>query len=94
MTLAPAETVTARRNLAQRIDRILREAISTSTLSGWQADQIFVAIELLNEGHFADGEHAVMKAEKASMFEPSNYAPAARQSSGQLLERLGRVLAG
>jgi hypothetical protein len=94
MTLPPAETATARRNLVQRIDRILREALATSTLSGWQADQIFVAIELLGGGHFADGEHAVMKAEEASLFEPSNYVAAARQDAGQLLERLGRVLAG
>lgn len=92
----PSAHATARRNLAQRIDRFLRarEALASSTLTDWQADQIFVAIELLDAEHFADGEHAMMKAEEVSIFEPVGYVPAVRHSVGQLLERLNRVLAG
>jgi hypothetical protein len=82
--------------LAQRIDRFLRDqlAMPTPTMTGWQADQVFVAIELLDGEHFADGEQAMMKVEKVSIFEPADYVPACRHSARQLLDRLERVLAG
>ena len=53
-----------------------------------------MAIELLDEGHFADGEHAMMKAEKPAIFEPAGYVPARVHGAQQLLERLERVVAG
>ena len=73
--LSPSAHSTARRNLAQRIERFLREqvAMPTPTMKVWQADQVFVAIELLDGQHFADGEHALLKAEKALIFEPADY---------------------
>lgn len=42
----------------------------------------------------ADSECAMMKAEKASVFEPAGYVAAARHGPRQLLDRLERVLAG
>ena len=67
--------------------------MQTPTMTGWQADQVFVAIELLDGEHFADGEHALLKAEKASIFEPADYVPAVRHDAQVLLERLQRALA-
>jgi len=92
--LSPSAHSTARRNLVQRIDRFLQEqvAMSTPTMTGWQADQVFVAIEFLDGEHFADGEHAMLKVEKASIFEPADYVPAVRHDARSLLERLQRVL--
>ena len=96
LDVIPSAHSTARRNLAQRIERFLRarDALASSMLSDWQADQIFVAIKLLDAEHFADGEHAMMRADKASIFEPMEYVPVVRHSVGQLLERLNRVLVG
>lgn len=92
---APSAHATARRNLVQRIDRFLWERIgpSTTDLSDWQANQVLKAIELLEGEQFAGGERAMMKAEKAAIFEPAGYAVAGRSTAGQLLERLSRVLA-
>jgi len=96
LNVIPAAHSTARLNLAQRIERFLREqlAMPTPSMTGWQADQVFVAIELLDGERFADGEHAMLKAEKALIFGPTEYVPAVRHSAPQLLERLQRVLAG
>lgn len=96
LNVIPTAHSTARLNLAQRIERFLREqlAMPTPSMTGWQADQVFVAIELLDGEQFADGEHAMLKAEKALIFEPADYVPAVRHSAPQLLERLQRVLAG
>jgi hypothetical protein len=96
MASSPNSHSTARRNLAQRIDRFLRAqaAMPAPTMTGWQADQVFVAIELLGGEHFVDGEHAMMRSEFASVLEPAGYVATARHDVRQLLERLQKVLAG
>jgi len=62
----------SRRNLAQRIERFLceQEAMPTPTLTGWQADQVLAAIELLEAGRFAEAEHVITKAERPDLWTP------------------------
>jgi hypothetical protein len=86
----------ARRNLADRIERFLRDQIAhpTPDLTGWQTDGVLAAIEALSAEEFEDGEYAMLKAEKADMFEPPDYVPAVRRDARrQLLDRLQRVVA-
>jgi hypothetical protein len=61
--LDPTAHSTARRNLAQRIDRFLREHV----LTDWQADQVFLAIKMLDADDFSVGERILAAAEKASI---------------------------
>jgi hypothetical protein len=92
----PAAHNTARRNLAQRIERFLREqeAMSTPTLTGWQADQVLAAIELLEADRFAEAEHVITKAERPELWDAPSYKPTHLQNLPQLLDRLQQVLAG
>jgi len=53
----------ARRNLAQRIGRFLA-AKRESDLSGGEATNISAALAFLENGRYADGEDAMMLAEK------------------------------
>ena len=86
----PNANSTARRNLAQRLERFLREqeAMTTPTLTGWQADQVLAAIELLEAGRFAEGEHVITKAERPDLWDAPNYFPSHLQNVPQLLDRL------
>jgi len=88
----PSAHSTARRNLAQRIERFLREqeAMPTPTLTGWQVDQALAAIELLEADRFAVGEHVIMKAERPDLWDARNYLPSHLQNVPQLLERSKR----
>lgn len=92
----PTAHSTSRRNLAQRIERFLRdqEAMPTPTLTGWQADQVLAAIELLEADRFAEGEHVIMKAERPDLWDAPSYMPPHLQNVPQLLDRLQQVLAG
>lgn len=85
----PSGHTTARRNLAQRIERFLR----AHALTDWQADQLLVAIECLEAGEFASGERIMMYVDKARIFEPIGYVPEAARDARQLLNRLQQVLA-
>ena len=61
------------------------------TLTGWQSDRVLEAIDLLDEGRFADGERVIMKASMANIFEPAGYVSGDRKGVGQLLDRLKQV---
>ena len=69
---------TARRNVAWRIEQVLRtqHALPEPTLTNWQADMVMAAIEALDEERFADGENAMMKAERPDLWEPTEHIPA------------------
>jgi len=86
---------TARRNVAWRIEQLLgaQAAKAASDLTGWQADQVLAAIEAMDEECFADGERAMMKAERPDLWEPAGYLPVNRQDVAQLLAALERALA-
>ena len=56
-------TATARRNLAQRIERFLA-ARRESVLTAGEATNITSALAFLERGRYPDGEDAVMLAEK------------------------------
>lgn len=75
MGVTPSDHATARRNLAQRIDRFLNETGAPAVLdpSGYQAAQVRTAIALLDEERFADGERAMMYAERANAFRPADF---------------------
>ena len=84
-------TNTARRNLAGRIERFLRERAGSADMTGWQADQVQAAIELLEFERFADGEDVMMHAEKAYLFEPKGYAAGERRDVAVLRDRLAKI---
>jgi hypothetical protein len=92
----PSDHSTARRTLARRIERFLREqgAMPTPTLTGWQADQVLAAIELLEADRFAEGEHVIMKAERPDLWDAPSYLPSHLQNVPQLLDRLQQVVEG
>ena len=93
MSASPSAHATARRNLVLRIEAFLREreTMPTPTLTGWQADQTFMAIEMLDSEQFADGEWVMMKVEKSQLWEPAGYVAVVEYDAPQLLERLARV---
>lgn len=88
--------VTARRNLSQRIERLLdlHRADPAHGLTGYQADKILDAIDHLQGGHLSDGEWMVLNAERRDLFEPRNYVRrGAAIDLGALMARLKLVLA-
>lgn len=86
---APSAHATARRNLAQRIERFLRAQIP----SDWQADQVMVAIEMLDAERFSDGERVMMYVEKPKVWAPVEYSSVERRDARELLEQLHKMLA-
>ena len=96
MSPSSQANVTARRNLSQRIERLLdlHRADPTHGLTGYQADKILDAIDHLQGGHFSDGEWMVLNAERRDLFEPRNYVRrGAPIDLGALVARLKLVLA-
>ena len=96
MTLAPEDAV-ARRDLSLRIERLLDRQVSDPTreLSCFQSDRIIYALRQLQDGHFADGEWAMLHAERSDLFEPDDYVPRGRPATiGELAARLKSLLAG
>ncbi len=85
---------TARRNIAWRIEQLLRaqEALPVPTLTSWQADMVTAAIEALDEERFADGESAMMKAERPDLWQTGEPAPATRVEIERLTALLKRAL--
>ena len=86
--LSPAAMATARRNLSQRIERLLKKADAAP----WQLDQMLRAIDAMEEERFADGERTMMKAERPDLWEPKDYLPSNRKDGGHVIERLKRSL--
>jgi hypothetical protein len=88
--------VAARRNLSQRIERLLdlHRADPAHGLTGYQADKILDAMDHLQGGHFSDGEWMVLNAERRDLFEPRNYVRRGEPIDlGGLMARLKQVLA-
>ena len=91
----PTSILADRRRLAWRIERFLRAqgyGPAPAKITGWQADQTFMAIEKLGAGEFADGEYLMMKVERPDLWEPVGYLAAAQHDARQLLDRLLRVM--
>lgn len=86
---------TARRNLAFRIEGLLRgkDRNEVPNLTAWQADLVLAAIEALDEGRFVEGEDIMMKAERPDLWERPGHAPGERKDVAQLLEALKRAVA-
>lgn len=96
MNPSPQVHATARRNLSQRIERLLdlHRADPAHGLTGYQADKILDAMDHLQGGHFSDGEWMVLNAERSDLFEPRNYVRrGAPIDLGGLMARLKLVLA-
>lgn len=96
MITSSQANVTARRNLSQRIERLLdlHRADPARGLTGYQADKILDAIDHLQGGHFSDGEWMVLNAERSDLFEPRNYVRrGAPIDLGALMARLKLLLA-
>lgn len=67
MTMTSKAMETARRNLAQRIDRYLQELEKRDAKLGWrEGDHLQSALDHLQAGTFGDGERDMMWAEWAS----------------------------
>lgn len=62
------------------------------TLTNWQADTVAAAIEALDEERFADGENAMMKAERPDLWQGGESSPATRVEVEQLLGLLKKAL--
>jgi hypothetical protein len=92
---SPNPHVTARRNLAQRIERLLRpqDGRPAPTLTDWQADQVLAAIEAAEEERFAVGERVMMKVERPDLWEPVGHLAVYTKVAEQLLKRLAEFLA-
>lgn len=95
MNMSGTPTPTARRNLAWRVEQLLRaqEAMPVPTLTNWQADTVTEAITALDEEWFADGQNAMMKAERPDLWQTNGSSPATRVEVEQLLGLLKEALA-
>ena len=96
MTLTPEDAV-ARLDLSLRIERLLDSQISTPAreLTCFQTDRILYALRQLKDGHFADGEWAMLHAERSDLFEPNDYVPRGKPATvGELAACLKTVLEG
>ena len=74
MTLKAQET--ARRNLSQRIQRLL-----AGELSPWQADMVATAIDRLRAQDFDAGERMMMMAERPELWEATTQRATARSET-------------
>ena len=87
--------ITARRNLAQRIDGLLRKvAAGALQLTAWQVDQVVLAIDQLEEQRFAEGERTMSRAERPDLYELAGYASNESADLARLAGRLAAVLEG
>lgn len=96
MTLTPEDTAAARLDLSLRIERLLdRQMSAPAELTGFQTDRILSALRQLEDGYFADGEWAMLHAERNDLFEPNGYVPRSQPATvGELAARLKSVLKG
>ena len=96
MTQSPQSVPTARRDLSQRIERLLdlHRADPVQGLTGYQVDKLLDAMDHLQGGHFSDCEWMVLNAERSDLFEPRNYMRRGGPIDvGTLAARLKLVLA-
>jgi hypothetical protein len=63
--------ITARRNLAQRISKLLLKG-GEIDLTPWQLRQVQRALEQLEEERFAEGERTMSEAERQTAMWPKN----------------------
>jgi hypothetical protein len=82
--------VTARRNLVQRITKLLLKA--DEILTPWQLCHLQGAIKQLEEERFADGERKMSEAERPDLYEPSDHVPNALIERQQLIDQLKAVV--
>lgn len=70
MTLSPKAVATARRNLAQRIGRLItameKEAREPTP---WEAHYTVIALQLLEADRYPDGEWTMLHAERPDIFD-------------------------
>jgi hypothetical protein len=86
--------VTARRNLVQRISKLLREEGNGElNLTPWQFSQVREAIEQLEEERLAEGERTMSEAERADLYEPGGYVPDEPIDHRRLIDQLAAVVA-
>ena len=84
--------VTARRNLAQRVSKLLREDGDVG-LTSWQLRQVQGAIEQLEEERFAEGERRMSEAERRDLYEPDGYVAKEPIERQRLVDHLAAALA-
>jgi hypothetical protein len=86
--------ITARRNLMQRISKLLRkEGNGELDLTPWQLGQVREAIEKLEEERFAEGERTMSEAERADLYEPAGYVAEEPIDRRHLVDQLAAVVA-
>jgi len=84
--------VTARRNLAQRINKLLVEGGEIS-LTPWQLCHVQGAVEQLEEERFAEGERTMSEAERPDLYEPGGYVAKELIERQRLIDQLTAVVA-
>jgi hypothetical protein len=84
--------VTARRNLAQRISKLLCREGEIS-LTPWQLRKVQSAIEQLEEERFAEGERTMSEAERPDLYEPAGYVAKEPIEPQSLVDQLATVVA-
>ena len=84
--------VTARRNLAQRINKLLVEGGEIS-LTPWQLCQLQGAIEQLEEKRFAEGERTMSEAKRPHLYDPGGYVAKELIERQRLIDQLTAVVA-
>lgn len=84
---------TAGRNVAWRIEQLLRAQEAMPTLTNWQAETVMAATTAVDEERFADGEADMMKAERPDLWQGGDSAPATRVEVEQLVALLKNAAA-
>lgn len=90
-----SDDATARLDLGLRIEGLLdkRSSSPVRELTSFQSDRVLLALRQLKDGYFADGQWAMLQAERADLFEPNGYASRGKPATvEELAERLKRVL--
>ena len=96
MTLSTTAVATARRNLAQRIGRLIK-AMETEPRepTSWEAHYTVIALQLLEAERYADGEWIVLHAERPDIFDtPIHPTPLPVDASVATTAELRARLAG
>ncbi len=83
-------TVTAHRNLYQRIGSVLDTLFRPTP---WQIDMIGIALDDLEAGRYPEGEVTMSKAERPDIHEPAGYKAGPVVTVDDLRKRLGETAA-